>query len=95
MKYKIINKEKFLRKKISIDIRIYKKTTKKELEEIANRVLKTIQIKYERIFILYYLPGMRFGEGAYASSHLIEPFGLEIKFYDFYKTTNQAKEDEK
>jgi hypothetical protein len=56
--------------KYSANIILDRKLTKSELEYIANRIYKEKNIKnYERAFLAYYLPGMKIGSGAWATTH--------------------------
>jgi len=74
--YKIINEKSFLNIKTSLDIRLKEKVDKNTLREIANELYNNRK-HFERVFIVYYLPGMEVDKGGWATSHF-NP-NLEIK----------------
>lgn len=68
--YSVINKTKFLKYKLSYDIRIEMKgalPTKEELTEVAQQLWELE--KYDKTFVCFYLPGMQVDAGAYATGH--------------------------
>ena len=67
--YTIIEKYSMGSIKLSIDIRLEQKVSKDFLHKLALKLRREEPIKYDRMFILYYLPGMKPGSGAWASSH--------------------------
>lgn len=75
--YTVIEKSNLGSIKCSIDIRLGKKVTKDFLQKLALKLRNAEFRKYDRMFILYYLPGMTPGSGAWASSHF-NP-NLEVK----------------
>jgi len=86
----IINTESLKTIKKSIDIRIPEQLTESQLREIAN-YLKRENGNYERLFILYYLPDMKIGSGAWASTHYnpdleINIMGIDKKAEETMKT---------
>jgi len=77
VKYTIIKKSNLRSIKCSIDIRLEKKVTRDFLHKLALTLREAESRKYDRMFILYYLPGMKPGSGAWATSHF-NP-NLEVK----------------
>ncbi len=75
--YTIIEKTRILSIKLSIAIRLDKKVSKDFLRKLAWKLKQGERRKYDRIFIVYYLPGMTLGSGAWATSHF-DP-NLEVK----------------
>jgi len=68
--FSIIKKEEIYSEKLSLDIRLYKEYKKSELRKFAYYIKNDFAKKaYKRIFITYYLPGMKVGNGAWATSH--------------------------
>lgn len=55
-------------KKASFDIRLEERISEKEIELVAQNI-KTKNPGFDRYFILYYLPDMQIGSGAWATSH--------------------------
>jgi len=68
-RYEIINKDTLGSIKCSLEIRIEKKVTKEVLQNIALDIKSKLDMKYDLIFINYYLPNMRVGSGSWATSH--------------------------
>ncbi len=64
----IINVDEVYNQRKSINDRIPRKLNKQELTEIA-KYLKKKNARYSYLFILYYLPEMQVGNGAFATSH--------------------------
>lgn len=83
IQYTIINEEKYLDIKTSIDIRLKSEVDEETITQIAKELEKERRGKYKRIFINYYLEGMKVGEGAYALSHF-NP-NLEVQIMGFTK----------
>jgi len=75
--YTVIEKTNLQNIKGSIDIRLEKKVPKDFLQKLALKLRETELRKYDRLFITYYLPGMKPGSGAWATSHF-NP-NLEVK----------------
>jgi len=75
--YTVIEKSHMGNIKGSIDIKLEKKVTKAFLQKLALKLRDAEPRKYDRLFILYYLPSMTSGSGAWATSHF-NP-NLEIK----------------
>jgi hypothetical protein len=67
--YTIIEKSSMESIKLNIDIRLEQKVSKDFLQKLALKLRQEEPIKYDRIFITYYLPGMTPGSGAWATSH--------------------------
>ena len=75
--YTVIEKSTLGSIKCSIDIRLEKKISKEALKQLALDLRDAESKQYDRMFILYYLPNMPPGAGAWATSHF-NP-NLEIK----------------
>jgi len=69
VKYSVIEKSTLRSIKCTIDISLEKKVSKDFLHKLALKLRKAEPIKYDRMFIFYYLPGMTPGSGAWATSH--------------------------
>jgi peptidoglycan hydrolase-like protein with peptidoglycan-binding domain len=67
--YSVISREEIPGIKLSLDMRLDRKASEQELAAIARELRDGAGGAYERIFILYYLPGMEPGAGAWATSH--------------------------
>ncbi len=78
IQYTIINEEKYLDIKTSIDIRLKSAVDEETITQIAKELEKERRGKYKRIFINYYLEGMKVGEGAYALSHFNPNLEVQI-----------------
>ncbi|MCK4635272.1 MAG: hypothetical protein KAT32_00240 [Candidatus Moranbacteria bacterium] len=74
--YKIEKKDFMKPIKASFDVRLENKITEKEIQIIANKI-KSENAGYDKYFILYYLPDMKIGAGAWATSNFNPD--LEIK----------------
>lgn len=64
--------------KLSVCIRLPHRISEQELREIANEVRNNAGRRYDRLFILYYLPGMKVDAGAWASSHFMPELDVKI-----------------
>ena len=92
MKYKILNKEEFLDYKLSFDIEIPDKISADKIKKIANKIYKKYKgVKYRKVFICYYLPGMLLNAGAWATSHF-NPI-LEININSYILKFNPPKKE--
>jgi len=78
IQYTIINEEKYLDIKTSIDVRLKSEVDEQTITQIAKELEKERRGKYKRIFINYYLEGMKVGEGAYALSHFNPNLEVQI-----------------
>ena len=67
--YTIVEKSSMGSIKLSINIRLEQKVSKDFLQKLALKLRQEEPIKYDRIFITYYLPDMTPGSGAWATSH--------------------------
>lgn len=77
--YQLISTQKTGNIKIELDIRAEKKFTEKELKENAAVIYKAFQgSKYPRMFICWYLPGMKVDSGAWATTHFNPALEVEI-----------------
>lgn len=86
--FKIINESSIPGVKYSFDIRLNEKTSTKELTKIANHLRSQLGQEYEKIFIVYYLPGMKIGSGGWATSHF-DP-SLEVNILGLTKESEEA-----
>ncbi len=88
IEYTIIKLEKLYNIKASVDVRIKKELYKSEIEKIAYKIKESLNKEYERIFICYYLPGMKVGELAWATSHFNPDIEITMTspFFDDSKT---------
>ena len=71
--------------KCSYDLRIESKLSENELTEIANKLFAESP-RVNKIFIMFYLPCMKVGSGAWASA-IFDP-KLQISTMDFMLTAN-------
>lgn len=55
--------------KRSVTVRLKSKVSKKTLSQIARKIKKSDRNVYQRTFILYYLPEMEIGAGAWTTTH--------------------------
>ncbi len=76
--YTIIEKSSMRSIKLSIDIRLEQKVSKDFLQKLALKLRQEEPIKYDRMFITYYLPDMTPGSGAWATSHFNPNLKVEI-----------------
>ncbi len=67
--YFVIDKTSLWNIKASIDVRLIKKISKNKLLKLGKKLHAGLQKKYDRVFICYYLPDMKVGEGAWATTH--------------------------
>ena len=86
--YSIISDNEFRDVKRSIDVRLDRKVSVEALRMIARKLKNMERKKYERTFIAYYLPNMKVGAGAWATTHF-DP-QLEVKILGL-----TAEEEEK
>ncbi len=84
IEFAIINDEVMGSNKRSVDVRLQERVSKTELTSLARKIYRP---GFERTFILYYLPDMTVGSGAWATSHY-NP-SLEVKILG--ATIEQAK----
>ncbi len=77
--YRIVGEETIPHVKRSVDVRIDRRVSEDVLRTIAHEIRTKDRNSYERTFILYYLPGMEIGAGAWASTHFNPD--LEIQIY--------------
>lgn len=76
--YSIISKESIRNVKCSFNIRLSKKANKQQLKNIAWNLKNNLHKEYQRIFIVYYLPGDIVGSGGWATSHFNPDLEVEI-----------------
>lgn len=75
--YSIISENEFRHFKHSIDVRLNKKVSEQVLRSMAAKLKELERKNYERTFIAYYLPDMKPGSGAWATTHF-DP-NLEVR----------------
>ncbi len=76
--YSIISDTESGRVKRSVDVRLVEKVAEEELRKIAGEIKAMKPTKFERTFILYYLPEQKVGAGAWASSHYNPELKIQI-----------------
>ncbi len=86
-KFSIIDRTSNPPTKLSIDVRLPEKISEAELYVIATHLKASEPQTYERIFILYYLPDMVVGSGAWASTHF-DP-DLQVKILGLSREAEQ------
>ena len=64
--------------KRSLDVRLNKKVPEDVLRRIAQKLKSDGSREYDRTFITYYLPGMKVGAGAWATSHFDPALRIQI-----------------
>lgn len=77
--YLIIDSDTFLDYKRSLDIRLSKKVSEETLRAIALKLNAQDSKNYERTFICYYLPDMKVGAGAWATTHFNPNLDVRIQ----------------
>jgi len=76
--YEIIQTDVIPGIKRSLDVRLSRKVDRASLRAIAQELKKRDSSRYQRTFILYYLPGMEVGAGAWASTHFNPALDVRI-----------------
>jgi hypothetical protein len=74
--YSIITSARQPPVKATVEVRLENKITTEEIESVAMAIRESLRGDFRRIFITYYLPKMKVGAGAWATSHW-NP-GLEV-----------------
>lgn len=82
--YEVINTDILPGIKRSLDVRLNKRVSEDVLRAIALKLKSDDSRQYDRTFILYYLPNMAVGSGAWATTHfdptlVIDILGLTIQ----------------
>lgn len=77
--YSVVKSNIFLHHKRSLDVLLEAKLPKEDLINLAHYLKAQDPKKYDRTFILFYLPGMKIDAGAWASGHFNPNF--ELKHY--------------
>ncbi|MCH7702181.1 MAG: hypothetical protein IID37_10880 [Planctomycetes bacterium] len=67
--YSIIDSTTMPGIKRSLDVRLNKKVSERTLRALALKLKSQDSRNYERTFIVYYLPDMKVGAGAWATTH--------------------------
>lgn len=67
--YKIISDTHYHHYKRTVEVRLSDRISEAELTAIAKKIKSMDTSIYERTFITYYLPDMKVGHGAWATSH--------------------------
>jgi hypothetical protein len=82
--YKILNRSEMSTFKVSYDIEVplvnNKLPTSEQLGAISNHLISK-ERNHDKSFVLFYLPRMKMGHGAYASAHHMPK--MEIEVMDF------------
>lgn len=76
--YTIVGSDVVPGKKRSLDIRLNQKVTSEVLRSIARTLKDQDQGEYERTFICYYLPDMKVGAAAWATTHFTPDLDVQI-----------------
>lgn len=77
--YSIIDSDTYLDYKRSLDVRLNKKVSEETLRAIALKLKSQDPRSYERTFICYYLPEMKVGAGAWATTHFNPDLEVRIQ----------------
>ena len=91
--YKIISDESMGEQKRSVVIRLDEKLTEKKIGAIAVQVKSSDSQKYNRTFIEYYLPEMKVGDGAWATSHYNPDLKVKILGLSLEAEAEQKKQE--
>ena len=78
LEYEVISDATTPSIKRSVDVRLNKRVTEEVLQTLGLRIKASDSRSYQRTFILYYLPDMEVGAGAWASSHFNPELEVEI-----------------
>lgn len=78
VKYSIISETEFRHFKHSIEVRLNKKVPERVLRTMAAELKGLERKNYERTFIAYYLPEMKVGSGAWATTHYDPDLDVQI-----------------
>ena len=73
--YSVISENDFAGVRRSVDVRLNSKSSSQILRSIAWKIKKAESQEYERTFIFYWLPGMKVGSGAWATTHFDSRIG--------------------
>ena len=76
--YKIIETERFRTIKCMLTVRLSKKISKESLRQLAIKLRSEEPKKYDRMFVTYYLPNMKVGSGAWATTHFNPKLNVKI-----------------
>ncbi|MCH9020330.1 MAG: peptidoglycan-binding protein [Proteobacteria bacterium] len=85
--YSVIDSNEIPRVKLSLDVRLDRRASEQEIASIARELKDNAGGTYERTFIMFYLPGMTPGAGAWATA-IFDP-GLEVSVLGM--TTDQER----
>ncbi len=77
--YRVIDSNIIPNTKLSLDVRLSRKATEKELAQIAQELKDGTPGSYSRTFIVHYLPGMELGAGAWATTHFNPSLKVKIQ----------------
>lgn len=95
-RYSIISENEFKNDRHTIDVRLGRKVSEQELRSIAMEIMKAQKKTYDRTFIAYYLPDMKVGSGAWATTHFdpdVEVKILGLTLDQDQKITRDAASD--
>lgn len=90
--YSIIKTDTLRGIKRSLEIRLNRKVSEEVLRSIALELKRQDPRKYERTFIAYYLPDMKMGAGAWATTHFNPDLKIEILGLTVEQEKNLANE---
>ncbi len=92
--YEIIRKDELRSIKLSLDIRVGlvngRLPNENELGKLS-RFLVSKEKKHDRTFVLFYLPGMELGSGAYATAHHNPDMKVDIMKFMLYSYPQYEK----
>lgn len=76
--FEILSDKKVNGLKRSVEIRLDRRITYQQLETLAHKIKALDTNRYDRTFMLYYLPHQRVGAGAWASTHFTPNLKVEM-----------------
>ena len=78
--YSIISVNDLQKARRTIDVRLNKKVSRGVLTTIGSRLKNSEHNAFDRTYILYYLPGMEVGSGAWATTHYTPKSEVKISW---------------
>lgn len=83
IEYSIVNKDILLPHKASYDVRIFEKLSESQLQKISRELHRQSQ-NATKVFVIFYLPGMKVDAGAWATAHK----GEDVRIMEFMLNDN-------
>lgn len=91
-KFEYISVEKLHNIKLSIDVRALKKMPESDLEKSAKSIYREKKGSiFQRVFITWYLPGMKVGSGAWATTHFTPTLRVDLMEWMFEYNPPESK----